>query len=75
MQISLFREQDRLTRLDQLGDSLVRLDKAIDREGFRPVLEEATDRREQGKVGRPPFDAVMMFKILVLQRLYNLSDD
>ena len=25
--------------------------------------------------GRPPYDVVMMFKILVLQRLYNLSDD
>ncbi|EMN90713.1 IS5/IS1182 family transposase [Leptospira weilii] len=26
------------------------------------------------KGGRPPYDAVLMFKIIVLQKLYNLSD-
>jgi IS5 family transposase len=25
--------------------------------------------------GRPPYDAVLMFKILILQSLYTLSDD
>ena len=25
--------------------------------------------------GRPSYDVILMFKILVLQRLYNLSDD
>ena len=29
----------------------------------------------KGKGGRRAFDYVMMFKILILQRYYNLSDD
>ena len=32
-------------------------------------------RSTRSKGGRPPFDAVLMFKVLVLQTLYNLSDD
>ncbi|WP_292505028.1 transposase [Mesorhizobium sp.] len=32
-------------------------------------------RSDGAKRGRPPFDAVMMFKVLVLQALYSLSDD
>ena len=32
------------------------------------------DGRELGR-GRPPYDPVLMFKVLVLQALYNLSDD
>jgi IS5 family transposase len=44
-------------------------------EVFRPALKRALRRSDRGKGGRPPFDAVLMFKILVLQALYNLSDD
>jgi IS5 family transposase len=29
----------------------------------------------KGAGGRPPYDYVLMFKILILQRYYNLSDD
>lgn len=32
-------------------------------------------RSVRGKGGRPPFDPVMMFKVLVLQALYSLSDE
>jgi transposase len=32
-------------------------------------------RSDGAKGGRPPYDAVMMFKIMVLQALYTLSDD
>ena len=41
----------------------------------RSVLNQACRKGDTGKGGRPPYDVVMMFKILVLQRLYNLSDD
>jgi hypothetical protein len=30
-------------------------------------------KEPKGPGGRPPFDYVMMFKILILQRLYNIS--
>ena len=41
---------------------------------FRPVLEIALARSDRAKGGRPPLDAVRMFKVLVLQALYGLSD-
>ena len=74
MQISMFAEETQLERLSKLGDSLEKL-KIIDFEAFRPLLENALRKERKSNAGRPPFDVVMMFKILVLQRLFNLSDD
>lgn len=42
---------------------------------FRAVIEEALYVEAKGAGGRPPFDKVMMFKIIILQRYYNLSDE
>ena len=42
---------------------------------FRPEFEAAPRRSDRGRGGRPPYDPVLMFKILVLQTLYTLSDD
>ena len=42
---------------------------------FREDLERALSRSDRTKGGRPPYDAVLMFKVLVLQTLYTLSDD
>lgn len=44
-------------------------------EVFRKPLSKALKRSDGAKGGRPPYDAVMMFKVLILQALYNLSDD
>jgi IS5 family transposase len=44
-------------------------------ETFRPLLDEALQRSDGAKGGRPPYDVVLMFKVLVLQALYNLSDE
>ena len=75
MQIGFWDESLRLEKLSQLGDSLERLNKAINWEIFRPSLNKAFKKEAKGAGGRPPFDYVLMFKILVLQRIYNLSDD
>jgi len=32
-------------------------------------------KARKSNAGRPPYDYVLMFKILVLQSLYNLSDN
>jgi hypothetical protein len=37
-------------------------------------LNRTLQKEPKGPGGRPPFDYVMMFKILILQRLYNISD-
>jgi IS5 family transposase len=42
---------------------------------FRGDLEAALSRSDRSKGGRPPYDPVLMFKVLVLQTLYTLSDD
>ncbi len=71
-----FFDQDiRLSKLTALGDPLHRLSKGIDFEIFRGILEEKLSKLPKGKGGRRPYDYVMMFKILVLQRYYNLSDE
>ena len=73
-QFSLFAEENRQNKLRALGDCLERL-KVIDWELFRPELKKALHKEHKSNAGRPPYDCVLLFKILVLQRLYNLSDD
>ena len=71
-----FWDQDiRLSKLSQLGDPLERLNNGIDFEMFRKMLEEKMSKQPKGKGGRPTYDYIMMFKIMILQRYYNLSDD
>jgi IS5 family transposase len=58
-----------------LGDPLEAMAAVIDFEGFRPLLDQALKRSDGSKGGRPAFDPVMMFKILLLQALNDLSDE
>ena len=74
-EIGLFDVEERLMKLAQANDPLVRLKERVRWEQFRPILDGALRREASGVGGRPPFDYVMMFKILILQRYYNLSDD
>jgi IS5 family transposase len=73
-QRSFFDEQDRLQKISLQGDPLEKLNAIIDWEMFRPQLKRCFKKEPKGPGGRPPFDYVLMFKILILQRLYNLSD-
>jgi IS5 family transposase len=77
MQTGLFDLEFRLDKIDSNGDPLKKLNELIDWELFRAELEEARDKDKERKsrAGRKPMDAVMMFKILILQALYNLGDD
>jgi IS5 family transposase len=75
MQTSLFDWQTRFEQLDDGGDPLAKLRDMMDWELFRPDLEKARDKDRLSNAGRKPFDVVLMFKILILQSLYNLSDD
>ena len=71
----MFDESSRLNKLSKLGDALERLNKIIDWEQFRPYITEVRTKKHKGPGGRPAYDEILMFKILVLQRLYNLSDE
>ncbi|MDH5750679.1 MAG: IS5 family transposase [Rhodospirillales bacterium] len=72
-QPELFDYQRRMEILSAKRDPLERLN-AIDWEIFRPILGQVR-RKEPGSAGRNPFDEVVKFKILILQRLYDLSDE
>ena len=69
-QQGFFDEEEGLRRLSELGDSLERLNEHIEWEDFRGELTKALKKETQGPGGRPPYDYIMMFKILILQKIY-----
>lgn len=74
-QAGFFDLEERLTLLSAKGDGLERLAAVVDFELFRPELERAVPRADRSKGGRPPFDHVLMFKVLMLQTQNSLSDE
>ena len=74
-QPGFFELEDRLAGLSKAGDPLERLARVVDFEIFRADLDRLLGRSERAKGGRPPSDAVLMFKILVLQALYGMPDE
>ena len=75
MQTSFFDLDDRYAHLSKIGDPLERLSLAIDWELFRPLLNRIGDKPKKNNAGRKPTDRVLMFKMLVLQTKYRLSDE
>ena len=73
----------RYESLDEKPDPLVALNRLVPWEAFRPQLrsaledtgQRATEEARKSAAGRKPWDEVLMFKVLVLQALYNLGDD
>jgi IS5 family transposase len=74
-QAGFFDVDDRLKRLSDLGDQLEAFEAAVEFEAFRPELNAALTYSDGTQGGRPPFDPVMMFKILVIRTTNNLSDE
>jgi transposase, IS5 family len=70
-----FDVDERLADLSAKGDDLERVKALVDFEIFRPALEAAVPRADRSKGGRPPFDHVFMFKVLILQAMDSLSDE
>jgi len=75
MQPGFFDWQKRFEKLDRTGDPLLKLNTALNWELFREELEALRDKQRKSNAGAKPYDAVMMFKILIIQSLYNLSDE
>ena len=71
----LFDVDARLRELSAKGDDLERVNALVDFEAFRPELEQAVPRADRAKGGRPPYDHVLMFRILILQASHSLSDE
>ena len=77
-QMGFFDLSDRYAGLDKFGDPLVLLKKIIPWKAFRPELTAVwrmPPEERKSNAGRKPWDEILMFKVMVLQQLYNLSDD
>ena len=74
-QAGFFDIEERLKELSAKGDTLERLNGLVQFELFRPDLERAVPRADRSRGGRPPFEHVLMFKVLILQASHSLSDE
>src|SRR6201988_1196731 len=74
-QPGFFDVDERLKHLSGLGDHLEAFAAAVDFEMFRADLVAALAYSDGAQGGRPSFDPVMMFKILVIAAMDNLSDE
>ena len=74
-QPGFFDFEERLASLSKAGDPLEGLAQTVDFEIFRKPLDKALKYSDRKKGGRPPYDTALVFKILIPQALYSLSDD
>lgn len=72
---SIFDYQNRLELLATRDKSaLDRVNEIMDWTIFRADLKKPFEKEAKAPGGRPAYDLILMFKILVLQRLFNLSE-
>ena len=77
-QLGFFDADKRLEALSARGDPLEAIDHLVPWESFRAEIEAVVltpDELKKSSAGRRPFDAILMFRMLVLQALNNLSDE
>jgi len=74
-QIILEGAELQLARLSKMGDSLEKINSAIDWEIFRGPIRKKIRKADYSQGGRPPLDEIMMFKTTLLQDWNNLSDE
>lgn len=75
MQLGFLDIDTRHAKLSGYGDPLERLNQVINWEIFRPVLAKIDTKKRKSNAGRKPTDRILMFKLLILQRMNNLSDE
>jgi len=73
-QAGFFGLSDQLKRLSDCGDPLETMAQVVDFEVFRPALKKALAYGDGAKGGRPPYDPVAMFKVLILAAQNTVSD-
>jgi len=67
--------ESRQQKLEEKKDFLRYLDAVVPWDSFRPILVQIYDKPRQSQAGRPPLDVVLMFKLLILQQMYNIGDE
>lgn len=77
-QLGFFDADKRLAALSAKGDPLEAIDRLVPWENFRADIETVVltpDEARKSSAGRKPLDSILMFRMLVLQSLYNLADE
>ena len=77
-QFGFFDADKRLSALSAKGDPLVGISALVPWETFRGDIEAVVliaDEARKSSAGRKPIDALVLFRMLILQSLYNLSDE
>jgi transposase len=77
-QKGFFDVERRLEAISAKGDPLETIKKIVPWEDFRTDIEAVTETKPEERksnAGRKPYDAILKFKIVVLQSLHNLSDE
>jgi hypothetical protein len=77
-QKGFFDVERRLEAISAKGDPLETIKKIVPWEDFRADIEAVTETKPEERrsnAGRKPYDAILKFKIVVLQSLDNLSDE
>ncbi|WP_277820288.1 transposase [Xanthomonas translucens] len=73
--ISLFAGHERESKRQQIGDPLAVLPRHIDFAAIAQAVDAKLSLCTGTRGGRPAWPTVVMVKLLLLQQLYNLSDD
>ena len=72
---SLFADQEREAKLNELGDTLRLLEQHVDFAALAASVDHAAPRPSRERGGRPPFSTELMVRVLLIQQLFNLSDE
>lgn len=68
------RIEKRRQRLEESQDKLRDLNEIVPWEVLRQVLEQLPSKERQSNAGRKAIDPMVLFKLLILKQLYNLSN-
>ena len=74
-QLGFFSLSEHFLRLSDAGDPLEVLCRCVDFEIFRGTLVKGLKYSDGSLGGRPPYDPVLMFKVLILAAQNNVSDE
>ena len=70
----LFDEQFTIERLSEIGNPLEKISNVVDFESFRSTFEaKLLNTEKKNNAGAKPYDVIMMFRIMILQRYYGLG--
>ncbi len=75
LKFDLFAEASRQHKRDEVGDPLQVIARHIDFGALAGLVDALIERGDGRKGGRPAYPTEVMVRILVLKRLYNLSDE